>query len=233
MKKKKKCYLIPIIVILILAIIFLSSELLSIYKLGLTKICVAKMSIPQRTEIIEEYIDYVFVPKGYINENTYTDENDVIGKYVKLDSYIPKGSLFYKDNLEKKDDIKDLLHLELNNDEVTYDLFIKDIKVNPAHLLKGMKVNLYLTVKGKEVFSDLLLSGTRIIGLYDVNNNEIKNTRSDYSLGTISIAVKKEYVPVINKAIVIGDVSLIVGNDLYDDKEMSLNSKSEIFNLLK
>ena len=27
--------------------------------------------------------------------------------------------------------------------------------------------------------------------------------------------------------------TLIVGNDLYDDKEMSLNSKSEIFNLLK
>lgn len=232
MKKKKKYLLIPIIVLLIAAIIYFGSELLAIYRIGLTKVCVANMSLPQRTKIVDEYIDYIYVPKAYINENAYTDKDEVLDKYVKLDSYIPKGSLFYKDNLEATSDMKDILHLELNKNEVTYDLFVKDIKVNPAHLLKGMNVDLYLTVKGKEVVSDLFISGARIIGLYDVNDKEIKNNKEDYTLGTVSIAVNKDMVPYINKAIAIGEVSLVVGSELYGNNKMYLNNTSKIFDLL-
>lgn len=232
MRKKKKYLLIPLIIILSLGIIYFGSEALAIYRLGLRKVCIAKLSIPQRTKIIEDYLDYIYVPKAYLNEETYVSEYDVVGKYVKLDAYIPKGSLFYKDILEIKDDMKDYLHLELQNDEVTYDLFTKDVKVNPAHLLKGMNVDLYLTINRKDVDSDLLISGARIIGLYDVNNKEIKNNNDSQTLGTISIAIKKDMVPYLNKAIVIGEVSLLVGNNLYDDEQMFLNKESKIFEFL-
>lgn len=232
MRKKKKYFLIPIIVVLSLVVIYFGSEALAIYRLGLKRVCIAKMSLPQRTEIVEEYLDYIYVPKAYISEETYLTKEGVIGKYVKLDAYIPKGSLFYKDALEDKEHMKDGLHLELENEEVTYDLFVKDIKVNPAHLLKGMSVDLYLTVNRKEVVSDLILSGARIIGLYDVNNREIKNNNDSQTLGTISIAIKKEMVPYLNKAIAIGEVILLVGSNLYDKPNIYLNTTSSIFDLL-
>lgn len=232
MKKRKKYFLIPIVILLILAIIYFGSELLAIYRLGLTKVVVAKMSLPQRTLIEEDLLDYIYVPKAYLNNNTYTSKEEVLNKYVKQNSYIPAGSLFYKDILENKSDMKDGPHLDLKKDEVTYDLFTKDIKVNPAHLLTGMNVDLYLTVNKKEVISDLLISGARIIGLYDVNNKQIKSNNDNYTLGTISIAIKKDMVPYLNKAIAIGEVSLIVGSDLYDDSRIYLNSSSKIFDLL-
>lgn len=233
MRKNKKYFLIPIIVLLSLAIIYFGSELLAMYRLGLKKVCVAKMNLKERTLIDEEYIDYIYVPKAYINENTYTEANDVVGKYVKLNSTIYRNSLFYKDALDDTDNMKDLLHLNLNESEVTYDLFIKDIKVNTAHLLEGMNVDIYLTINRKEVISDLLISNARIIGLYDLNNKEIKNMNSDYTVGTISIALNKEMVPYLNKAIAIGEVSLLVTSDVYKQKEMNLNDSSNIFDYIR
>ncbi|MDO5440040.1 MAG: SAF domain-containing protein [Erysipelotrichaceae bacterium] len=232
MKKRKKFFLIPIFVLLIFAILYFGSELLAIYRLGLTKVVVAKMSLPQRTMIKEDLLEYIYVPKEYVKDNAYLSKEEVLDKYVKLNSYIPKGSLIYKDFVEDKSNMKDGLHLDLKKDEVTYDLFIKDIKVNPAHLLTGMNVDLYLTINKKEIVSDLLISGARITGLYDINNKEIKANNDNYTLGTISIAIKKDMVPILNKAITIGEVSLIVGSDLYNNGSASLNSSSKIFDLL-
>lgn len=233
MKRKSKYLLIPIVVILSLTILYFGSELLAIVRLGLTKVPIAKLSLPARTCINDDYIDYIYVPKAYVNDNCYATSEDLLDKFVKLNAYIPKGSLFYKDFLEDRQDMKDNVHYLLNDNEVTYDLFVKDIKVNPAHLTKGMHIDIYLTIKQKEVCSDLLISGARIIGLYDVNNKEIKNNPiENYSLGTISIALKQEMVSYLNKAITIGDVSIIVSNGIYDKKDMYLNKNSKIFDYL-
>ena len=232
-KKKKILCIIPLIVILSLAIIYFGSDLLAIYKIGLTDVYVAASSIPQRTIISKDLLEIKKVPKVYIDNNIYTDLFNIEGKYVKLGSYIPKGSLIYKEALDDVDNMKDYVHMELKNGEVTYDLFARDIKVNPAHLLKGMNADLYLTINRKEIVSDLLISNVRIIGLYDVNNKEIKDFDKDSTLGTISIAVKKNMVPYLNKAIAIGEVSMLIGSDLYDNKSSTMNSSSIIFNYLK
>lgn len=231
MKKKKKFILIPVVIILSITILYFGSELLAIYRIGLTKVCVSKMSLPQRTFISEDYIDYIYVPKAYINNDTFIKKEDIVGKYVKLNAYIPKKSMFYKDFLDDKNNMSDLPHLELKDDEVSYDLFIKDVKTNPGNISKGMNGDLYLTIERKDVVSDLLISGVKIIGLYDVDNKEIKNGDNS-SLAIITLAIKKDMVSYINKAIAIGDLSLIIGSDLYEDKEMLLNSSSEIFELL-
>ena len=232
-KKKNNVLIIVVIVILSIAIIYFGSDLLAIYKLGLTEVYVSSTSIPQRTVMNKDLLEKKKVPKAYVDENIYTDLIEIEGKYVKLNSYIPKGSLIYKEALDDVSNMKDNAHMELNKGEVTYDLFARDIKVNPAHLLKGMNVDLYLTINRKEIASDLLISDARVIGLYDVNNKEIKDYDRDSTLGTISIAVKEDMVPYLNKAITIGEVNLIIGADLYETKVPSMNSSSIIFNYLK
>ena len=129
--------------------------------------------------------------------------------------------------------MKDNVHMELRKDELTYDLFVRDIKVNPAHLLKGMNADLYLTINRKEIVSDLFISDIRIIGLYDVNNKEIKDYDHESTLGTISIAVKRNMVPYLNKAIAIGEVNLLVSSKLYEENSPSMNETSIIFDYLK
>lgn len=234
MKKKNKLwFLYPIVLLLMIAIIYFGSDLLAIYKTGLTKTYIAKASLPQRTVITDDLLEEVKVPKEYVKDNAFVNKEEIIGKYVKLNSYIPKGSLFYKEALDDIESMKDSAHAELKDDEITFDLFAKKIAVNPAHLLKGMNVDLYLTINKKELESDLLISNAKIIGLYDVNNKEIKDYDKDSKLGTISIAIKKDMVPYLNKALAIGDVSLLVGSNLYKNKVCTMNDTSEVFKLLK
>lgn len=219
--------------LLILTIIYFGTNFLSDYKLGLTDVYVAKNSINQRELIKESDLKIIKVPKAYVDENVFNEIEDIVGKYVKQNAKVAKGSLFYKELLDEKSNIKDNLHLDLKDDEVTYDLYTRDIKVNPAYLLKDMYVDLYLTINRKEVLSDLLISNVRILNLYDLNNKEIKDYDKEATLQTISIAVKKEMVPFLNKAITLGEINLVVGADLYQEEESTLNTNSSVYNYLK
>lgn len=232
MKKSKKILISIALVFLSILLIVGSVFFLTRHFLKLQDVYVANVSIPERNLIEEEYLDVIQVPTYFLSDEVILDKNEIIGKYVKLNAYIPKGSYIYKEVLEDKDQMIDGLHFDLNKDEATYDLFVRDIKVNPAHLLKGMNVDLYLTVNRKDIISDLLISGARITGLYDVNNKEIKNNNDNSTLGTISIALKEEMIPYVNKAIAIGEVNLVVSSNVYDNQDMYMNKSSKVFELL-
>lgn len=232
MKKSKKILISIALVFLSILLIVGSVFFLTRHFLKLQDVYVANVSIPERNLIEEEYLDVIQVPTYFLSDEVILDKNEIIGKYVKLNAYIPKGSYIYKEVLEDKDQMIDGLHFDLNKDEATYDLFVRDIKVNPAHLLKGMNVDLYLTVNRKDIISDLLISGARITGLYDVNNKEIKNNNDNSTLGTISIALKEEMIPYVNKAIAIGEVILVVSSNVYDNQDMYMNKSSKVFELL-
>ena len=232
MNKKKRIVLcITLFIVNVLLIVFLS-ELIVKLRLQTKEVYVADLSIPRREKINEEYLKTIKVPKCFLNDDIYYEKDDIVGKYVKLNAYIPKGSLIYKDYLESEDEMADAVHLNLKENETTYDLFVKDIEVNTASLLSGMKVDIYLTVNKKEILSDLLISNAKISTLYDNKGKEIKNPNDNLNIAVISIVLNKDYVAYLNKAIVIGDVKILVSNDLYSGLETKLNNNSEVFKLL-
>lgn len=230
---RKKILITFFIIIINTLLVFAFSYLFINHKYELVTTYISKLNLKERTKIEEEYIEEIKVPKIYINENTYTNKDDIVGKYVKLDNCICSNSLFYINALESEEEMNDFLHIKLNNDESTYDLLIKDIKVNPSHLNKGMKVNIYVTINRKEVLSDLLIENAEISGLYDHANKEIKDNQNISSLGYISLKVKDYMIPYINKAIVLGEVNLVVSANPYSNLEVRLNKEGEVFNLLK
>ena len=79
----------------------------------------------------------------------------------------------------------------------------------------------------------MLINNVRIIGLYDINHHEIKDYDVDSLLQNISLAVKKEALPYLNKAEVIGELSIVVSSDSYKDVDSVLNKDSIIFTYLE
>ena len=59
----------------------------------------AKVDIQPRTEITEDMIGYMQIPRRMIQTNTVLSINDVLGKYANYNTVIPAGSLFYKSTL--------------------------------------------------------------------------------------------------------------------------------------
>lgn len=228
----KKQTLLKIILIFILDVLLIGllSYLISWYRLGLTRVYVSAYDIGEREKIDEAYLKTILVPKAYISEDIYLNENDIIGKYTKLNTSIAKGSLFYKTYLEDFNNMKDSSHLLLEKNQVTYDLYVKDIEVNPANILKGMRCDLYFTLNRQDIASDLLIEDAKIIGLYDLNNQQIVDNLT--TLNIISIAIDEDMVTYLNKALAIGKIKLIIGDDLYENKKVKINLSDTILNYL-
>ena len=203
-------------------------------KLELQEVCIAKYSLNNRTLISQDEIEVTKVPKSYLNENVILKKEDVVGKYVKINTMIPKGSFFYEDAIEEYENIKDKLNSELEDGEVNFDLNANNINVNQSYLVKGMYVDLYLTIdKNNKVLSDLLINNVRIIGMYDVNHQEIKDYDNKTILQSICLAVPKDTISYLYKAQVVGQLSVVVGNNSYKKVSSKLNNNADIFEYLK
>ena len=202
------------------------------YKIGYTTVYVASHNISQRTLLEEKDIKEIKMPKDYISKQVFTEKNEIVGKYVKLSYSIPNGSFFYKGALET--DIKDLANSLLKEGEVNYDFYVSDIRINTAHLDKNMYLDLYLTIdKVDKVISDLLISNVRITGFYDSYGKEILNYNNDSRVYAVSVAVSKEDVSVINKALVVGTLNCVVNSNTYTDLGKTVqNKESDIYDYL-
>ena len=234
MSKKVKRPLFVLVGILFgLVILFIALYFYLDYRLGMKEVAIAKYSLKNRTLISEDEIEFVKVPEAYLNEEVLVSKEDIVGKYVKINTLVPKGSFFYKGALDDYENIKDKLGNELLEDEVNFDISANNIKVNQAYLTKGMYVDIYLTINTDKVLSDLLINNVRIIGLYDNNYHEIKDYDIDSYLQDISLAVNKEALPYLNKAEVIGELSIVVSNDSYKNVASKLNKDSAIFTYLQ
>ncbi len=234
--QRKKNQKAPILIVIIIVLLLLIGTLVFMYchnKLELTSVYVAKYSLNNRTCISENEIDKVKVPKSYLNENVILNKEEIIDKYVKINTMIPKGSFFYVDALEEYENIKDKLNNQLLEDEVNFDLNATSINANQAYLTKGMYVDLYLTIdKNNKVLSDLLINNVRIIGLYDINHQEIKDYDNKTILQSICLAVPKDTISYLYKAQVVGQLSVVVGNNGYQNVKSILNKDSDIFEYL-
>ena len=216
---KKILITAPIVVIMSLSL-YLSCRAFLIYRHDYVDVYVASHQISQRTKISAEDLTVIRLPKQVINDDVYNDENDILGKYVKLSYSIAKGSLIYKGYLE--DDIKDLANTLLKQGQVCYDLYVPEIKVNTASLSDNMFIDIYLSInKDNRPISDLLIENCRILGMYDNNNRQIFSYNSDLKPYIISIAINKDEATLLNKALMLGDISVLSNGNAYQNDAVS------------
>ena len=109
------------------------------------------------------------------------------------------------------------------------------MKFNAATLAVNTNADIYLSLKTSEkAYSDLLIEDCRVIGLFDSQGKPIRYYDSDSRIGIVSIALGKEHVNILNKALMIGTLSLVSDNGSYDDnKTARLNEDAEVLDLLR
>ena len=231
MTKKILSYLTVFIVLSTCLYFSLSAYLR--YHGSYVKVPVASHQLYQRTCLKQEDLDYVEVPKTFLTDDICTESEDVIGKYVKLSFSLPKGSFLYKGALEK--DIRDLSTTLLKQGEAAYDLFTSDVKINTGNLSVAMYLDIYFTAKDADgTLSDLLFEGCRIIGLYDASGKAIREYEKDQRISVVSIAIGKEDVMILNKALLSGNLNVLSSYESYDTFQAArLNKEGEAFEYLR
>ncbi len=229
----KKILMILVPTVLLGICLFFSVSAYLRYREAYVKVPVASHQLYQRSCLKDEDLEMIEVPKAYLNDSVYTKIEDILGKYVKLSYSLPKGSLIYKGALEE--DIRDLSVSLLKDGEASFDLYTSEIRINAGNLGVGMYVDLYLSIKGNEKsVSDLLFEGCRVIGLFDNQGRSIRDYENDVRVAIVTIALNREDISILNKAMMIGNISVLCSSRSYDIFQRSvLNQNSEVLSYLE
>ena len=228
---KKKLILFGVFILLIV-LSFILGRLEVINKYKLVDVPVTSEYLESRTLIKNKDIKHVKVPSSLLNEDMYLSEGEIIGKYVSASTPINEGSFFFRNMVDDVSNMNDASLFEVSNDEVVYELFVKNIDVNAAHINNNMYVDLYLTIEKPEIISDLLISNTKICGLYNNNYEDINRDDKRNNLSIISLVIKADMIPLLNKAQLVGKLSIVPSSDPYGQKSMSINKEGEIMNYI-
>ena len=97
-------------------------------------------------------------------------------------------------------------------------------------------MDLYLSVGSshEKPESDLLIENCRITGLFDGQGKMIQSYDPDSKAVIISLALMKEDVSYLNKALMVGNISVIVNSTTYAVNSSShLITDSEVFKYLQ
>ena len=121
------------------------------------------------------------------------------------------------------------------DNQINYDIYVSEVKINTGNLLVNMYVDLYLTINTNDKpVSDLLIQDCRITGLFDPNGKNINDYDHESRISIVSIAIDKDDVPYLNKALLVGNISVTASSNPYAiNLRSSLNSKSNIFTFLE
>lgn len=221
MIKKQSILFIGLLVCISLILYGISNIYIN-HELELVEVYVANDNLIARTQINQESIKLIKVPKVYLSEQVILKKSDLIGKYVKLNTSIPKGSLIYQSSVELLDDSIDKPALLLKVNQAVFALDVNMSSTAGNTIQAGSKIDIYGTIKSnRETIVDLLFKQVRVLSIKDKNGNEV-DSKTNQVPKIMLIAVDQEEIPILAKVIAIGDITITPTAEFFSDDECIL-----------
>ena len=177
------------------------------------KVPYATQTIGPRTKITSDMIGSIEVPPSMLKGNAITDVSKVVGKYVRADSVIPQGSLFYGDIVISQSDLPDAIIYDYPDGYVLVNMSVTTNTTYGNKVFPGNYIDIYLKAVNKideeNITSDTkdkimvgkLLENVKIIDVVDSNGNSVfANMEEIGTPSQIIFAVPEEYHILLRKA---------------------------------
>lgn len=172
----------------------------------------ALQDIKPRTRVTSEMIGVVEVPPSMLKGNPYRNKSDIIGKYVNVDSTIPKGSLFYARSLVKLDDLPDSLITQYPDGYVLVNM---DVNINSTYgnmVYPRNYIDIYLKIVNNidddenaevndRIMIGKLIENVKVLAVIDSSGNDVfADIQNPGVPSQIIFAVPEEYHILLRKA---------------------------------
>lgn len=224
MEKRKILLAATFLFVLIVLISFLAYKIVSVKKIEVLEVWVAKEIIYPRTKISEKHLTLIKVPKVYLNDDVIYKKEDLINKYTQIYATVAKGALFYQDYLEDLENLTAYPDLLLKKDQVSYSLPSDLLKSAGNSLVTGQKVDLYVTLnlKDQPPLTDCLIKAVRITAIKDRAGLDLTNPKSSRIPYLVVLAIDANQVKYLKAIGKIGSIDLLGVNVNYGENEESL-----------
>lgn len=192
------------------------------HELKLVEVYVANDNLVARTQIDQDSIKLIKIPKAYLSDQVVLNKNDIVGKYVKLNTSIPEGSLVYESSIERLDDTIDKPALLLKVNQAVFALDVNMSSTAGNTIQAGSKIDIYGTIKNnRETIVDLLFKQVRVLSIKDKNGNEV-DIKTNQVPKIMLIAVDQEEIPILTKVIAVGDITITPTSEFFSEDECIL-----------
>lgn len=157
------------------------------------KVPVAAVTIQPRTRITEDMIEYIEVPKDATDAtNTILKAEMVLNHYSRVNTVIPRGSLFYTEAVVSKEERSDSYVDELEKGETLYSLGVEIGDTYGNSLLPGSFIDIYIETSSDQnkALIGKFIGNIKLLAVKDNNgDNVFENQEEKRTPATIIFAL--------------------------------------------
>ncbi|MBQ9046437.1 MAG: hypothetical protein IJ120_00905 [Solobacterium sp.] len=236
MRKKitLKLFLVGGLASVLLSLLAAGFQLCMRLKLNLRTTYVAARTIPPRTQITEADLTELQIPADYLLDYTYTDKEDIVGKYTEIQGMIPAGSAFYKSMLYREEELPDHPSTQLRSGQAAYTMEV-DLARLGGTVVPGQRVDVYFAAERKDagVLTGCLIRNVRVIAVKDHRGIDLDREDSSGTPYLAVLAVQQQDISLLTLAEEVGSVRMFTSDETYSsDLEASRAEDSPVLGYL-
>lgn len=164
-----------------------------------TTVPYAKQTIPARTLITDSMVGQIKITTSFTGDatNLVKTKSEVVNMYASYKTAIPKGSLFYKEQLTKADAMPDAAFANIEDGYTIYSLDVSLDETYANSIRAGDYIDLYMSTKDPDNDNMLIytkfIESIRVLAVKDSQgNNILKNSIVNGKPAELLFAVKDE-----------------------------------------
>ena len=182
------------------------------------KVPYAVVTIGPRTEITSDMIDYLEIQESSIKGNVLTNVNNtkaanpILGMYTNVNVTIPAGSLFYREQLVKFEELADSFLMKIEDGMVAYNLKVDVESTYGNSVYPNHYIDVYFKgAEGGKIVFGKLLTNVKVLAVKDSAGNHVfENTTEERTPAIVIFAVTEEMSKLLHASEYISDAELII-----------------------
>ena len=163
----------------------------------------AKVEIQPRTEITQDMVGYVEIPRNMLTNNTITDINQVLGYYANYNTVIPMGSVFYQSTLVTWSQMPDSAWADIPDGYTVVSLPVTTESTYGNSIFPGNYIDLYYAANDEtgKLLLGKLIESIEVLAVKDGNGNHVfENSAELNAPSSLIFAVPEELHLLLRKA---------------------------------
>ena len=156
----------------------------------------ARVEIQPRTQITEDMIGYVEMPRKMLTNNTILNANEIVNMYANYNTVIPSGSLFYKSTLVTWKEMPDSAWADIPDGFTVVSLNVNTETTYGNSIFPGNYIDLYYSAydeTGKLLLGKLIES-IEVLAVKDGSGNHVFENSAQLNSPASLIFAVPEYM---------------------------------------
>ncbi len=196
------------------------------------RVPVATRTITAKELITVDDFEFVEVSGEFLhNANIITNSNELVGYYVKNETSISEGAMFYREQVVERSELQEREQEILPDDYTIYWLEVNNNTTYANSIYPGDKIDLWLKaeVNGNIVY-DEFINSIEVVSIKDSRGQNVFDAESSGEPAILSFAVKFEMYEYLKLIEDISDMELfpVPRNELYTTEGAEVSYSNDL-----